>query len=242
MSVRLNPLLPATRDLILVGDPRRAFALGQSLTVQPEMSHLSRGLWGYRGVTEGGLELTVQATGVGGPGAVAVISDLVGLGAKRLVRLGTCTAVGPDAEGGGIDPGQAFLVSTAYCCDGASRALGGGESVALPDPGLFGALREVAEPAEVSSHDLVPRMESLVKQAGAAGVSEPGPAPLRDLQTAATLACAKILGAESAALLLVAEDASGRRLDEAELEAGFKPLGRALVRALEATSNPQSQG
>jgi hypothetical protein len=233
MSVRLNPILPATSDLILVGDPRRAFALGQSLTVQPEMSQLSRGLWGYRGVTEGGLDLTVQATGVGGPSAVAVISDLVDLGAKRLVRLGTCTAVGPDASGNTIEAGRAFLVSAAHCGDGAARALSGGEARVHPDPGLFEALREVADPAEVFSHDLILRMDERAR---------PAPAPLRDLQTAATLACAETLGAESAAVLLVAEDASGRRMDEPELEAAFKPLGLSVVRALEAIYNPQAEG
>lgn len=246
MSVRLNPILPATKDLILVGDPRRAFALGQALTVQPEMSHLARGLWGYRGITEGGLELTVQATGVGGPSAVAVISDLVGQGAERLVRLGTCTAIGPDAAGEPIEAGRAFLVSAAHCHDGASRAVGGDRPEARPGRRLFDALRGVAEPAEVLSHDLVPGMDRPGRGAWAGGESSfavPAPGvPLRDLQTAATLACAKTLGKESAAVLLVAEDGSGRRLDESELEAAFKPLGLAIVRALEPISNPQPEG
>jgi len=248
MPVRLNPILPTTRDLILVGDPRRAFALGQSLTVQPEMSHLSRGLWGYRGVTEGGLELTVQATGVGGPSAVAVISDLVNHGAKRLVRLGTCSATGPDAAGRTIEPGRAFLVSAAHCGDGASRALNGGEDPVRPDPGLFEALRGVAEPAEVLSHDLVLRMDHGAGPGGGthdhhcSATGRPAVPPLRDLQTAATLACAKTLGTECAAVLVVAEDRSGRRLKEAELEAGFRPLGVAIVRVLEAFANPQLKG
>lgn len=248
MSVRLNPILPTTRDLILVGDPRRAFSLGQSLTVQPEMSHLSRGLWGYRGVSEGGLDLTVQATGVGGPSAVAVISDMVGLGAKRLVRLGTCTATGPDAAGLAIEPGRAFLVSAAHCGDGASRALSGGEDPVRPDPGLFEALREIAEPAEVLSHDLVLRMDDSAGPGGGThdhdrpDTGRPVAPPLRDLQTAATLACAKTLGAECATVLVVAEDRSGRRLEEAELEAGFTPLGHAIVRVLEALANPQPEG
>ncbi|MEX1219459.1 MAG: hypothetical protein WEB05_03620 [Solirubrobacterales bacterium] len=248
MSVHLNPMLPATRDLILVGDPRRAFALGQSLTVQPEMSHLARGLWGYRGVTEEGLELTVQATGVGGPSAVAVISDLIGLGAERVIRLGTCTAVGCDVAGEAIEPGRAFLVSAARCFDGASRALTNGESEVLPDPRLLEALRGIAEPTTVQSHDLTPRMDRPAGQNGKTG-SDAAPeagrleqAPLRDLQTAATLACAKVLGAESAAVLLVSEDASGRRLNEAELEAEFKPLGLEIARALELLSNPEPEG
>ena len=247
MSVRLNPILPATRDLNLVGDPRRAFALGQTLTIQPEMSHLSRGLWGYRGVTEGGLELTVQATGVGGPSAVAVLSDLIDQGARRVVRLGTCIGCGPDASGEEIRPGRAFLVSAAYCGDGASRALNGGEPEVRPDPELRAALLGIAEPARVSSHDLVQRMDRLARRSddteGSAGKGTGGNGqfPLRDLQTAATLACAQALGAQAAAVLLVAEDGSGQRLDETAIETESKPLGLAVVRALEAMSNPQSE-
>jgi uridine phosphorylase len=232
MSVHLNPILPATHDAILVGDPRRAFALGQTLTVQPAMSHLSRGLWGYRGVTDGGLELTVQATGVGGPSAVAVISDLAGMGVRRVVRLGTCTATGRDAGGDVIEPGRAFLVSEARCGDGASRTLSGGASAARPDAGLFRLLSEVAEPAVVFSHDLVARMDPHAWPAGP---------PLRDLQTAATFAAARALGVESAAVLVVGEAASGVRLDEAELESVFNPLGLAVARVLEAISNPQPE-
>lgn len=228
MSVHLSPLLPATREVIVVGDPRRAFALGQALTLQPKMSHISRGLWGYRGETEGGLELTVQATGVGGPSAVAVISDMVGYGAKRLIRLGTCTAEGAGLAGEEIPLGRAVLVSSARCRDGASKALTDGASEVLPDPELFEALREVAEPAEVSSHDLVSRMDK----------SDGPVCALRDLQTAATFACAANLGVAAAALLIVAESSSGEKMEEPELEAAFKPLGLSVVRALEAMSKP----
>jgi purine-nucleoside phosphorylase len=248
MSVRLNPILPATPDLILVGDPRRAFALGQALTVQPEMSHLSRGLWGYRGTTEGGLELTVQSTGVGGPSAVAVLSDLIDHGARRIVRLGTCSASGPDYAGAGIHPGRSFLVSAAHCADGAGLALNSGEAEIRPDPELFAALEGVAEPAEVISHDLVRRVEEMARSRagsrtdGEARRDEADDPPLRDLQTAATLACAKALGVQAAAVLVVAEDSSGERLEETVIEEVCAPLGLQIVRVLESLANPQPEG
>jgi hypothetical protein len=298
MSVRLNPILPATGDVILVGDPRRAFALGQALTVQPAMSHLSRGLWGYRGETAGGLELTVQATGVGGPSAVAVISDLVAMGARRLIRLGSCTATGPDPAGAdpagpesaevdpvgadpagvdpagpesagadpagadpagpdpagpdsnrsdetgrAIEPGRAFLVTEAYCGDGAGLALNGGERWVLPDLALLTALGPVAEPAGVFSHDLLPRMDGHHgPPGGLSGGSSLLRTPLRDLQTAATLAAARSFGVQAAAVLMVAEDARGNGLDEAGLEERFTPLARSITAVLEALPNPQPEG
>jgi hypothetical protein len=232
MPVRLNPLLPATADAILVGDPRRAFTLGQSLTVQPQMSHLSRGLWGYSGVTEGGLDLTVQATGIGGPSAVAVISELAGFGVKRIVRLGSCVATGPDDNGEVIEPGRAFVISRAIAGDGASQALTGGRRVVRPDSTLNGVLTGVADPSTVFSHDLTLKMDGPPDRSH----------PLRDLQTAATLAAAGALEVESAAVLVVVEDTLGNRLEEAELEAAFEPIGSAIVRALEQLANPQLQG
>jgi hypothetical protein len=138
-------------------------------------------------------------------------------------------------------------VSAAYCGDGASRALNGGEPEVRPDPELRAALLGIAEPARVSSHDLVQRMDRLARRSddteGSAGKGNGGAEqlPLRDLQTAATLACAQALGAQAAAVLLVAEDGSGQRLDETAIETESKPLGLAVVRALEAMSNPQSE-
>ena len=102
MPVKMNPIEPPAADAILVGDPRRAFALAQELTVQPKMSHQARGLWGYSGVSPDGMPLTVQSTGSGGPSAVPVIGDLVEQGVSRVVRLGTCLAIDPSLRAGTV--------------------------------------------------------------------------------------------------------------------------------------------
>src|SRR5262249_61551778 len=77
---RLRPTADIYEDAILVGDPGRAMALAQVLTEQPKMSNHTRGLWGYSGLTPEGRGLTVQSTGMGGPSAVLVLSDLAELG------------------------------------------------------------------------------------------------------------------------------------------------------------------
>lgn len=225
MPVKLKPIEPIRGDVILVGDPRRAFALAQELTVQPRMSHQARGLWGYTGETPSGRPLTVQATGSGGPSAVPVIGDLVELGATRLVRLGTClSAVHPR--------GEALLVTAALARDGAGLALlgeagapaaPGSAPAARPDPELLAALAGLGRPATVASHDLVARHDRPSRE----------PLEARDLQTAATLALADRLGVPAAALLIVADDGDGGPLDEAGLEERFRPLARAVRDRLE---------
>ena len=230
MSVRLSPILEPSRDTILVGDPRRAFALGQVLTVQPKMSHLARGLWGYTGTTGAGKALTVQSTGVGGASAVAVIADLAEMGVRRIVRLGTCVSAGTGRDGHTAstdrpaEAGAAFLIRCAHPGDGASRSLTGTDQPVEPDPGLNEALAGVATTAEVFSHDLPLRLDRTS--------TTPGTAVLRDLQTAATFAVAKELGLEAAAILVVAETGVGTALSESVLEQLFEPLGRSVAAAL----------
>ncbi len=224
--MKMNPIETAAGDAVLVGDPRRAFALAQELTVQPRMSHQARGLWGYTGITVEGTPLTVQSTGSGGPGAVAVIGDLAEQGIERVLRLGTCLAIDP-----GLELGVAILVERALSFDGASRALGAGDAT-LPDPDLLRRLDGLGRRATISSHDLVARYEAVagerVERPGgeAAGA---GPAIARDLQTAASFAMCERLEIPAAALLIVAEDGSGGRLGEDELWNRFRTTGKAAL-------------
>jgi hypothetical protein len=232
MPVKMNPIEPAAADAILVGDPRRAFALAQELTVQPKMSHQARGLWGYSGITIDGLPLTVQSTGSGGPSAVPVIGDLVDQGVSRIVRLGTCLAIDPD-----LRTGTVVLVERAVVADGAGRTLSGGEDFTRPDPDLFAAFDGLGRAATVSSHDLVSRYEP-----DGPGATDAGPAIARDLQTAATLAFCRRLEIPAAALLIVAEDRSGERPGEEKLWDLFRAAGKAVVSRLNRLPNPQVEG
>ena len=234
MPLRLSPIIDPAPDAILAGDPRRAFALAQAVTVQPEMSHLARGLWGYTGETGDGRRLTVQSTGIGGPAAATVVAGLAGLGVRRVVRLGTCVATGPmPATGKSAGTGEAFLVTQAVAGDGASAAITGGAE-AGPDPALTAALGSVAPPGRVFSHDLPPHL--------APGPYDADPAPLRDLQTAATFSIAAKFGISAAAILVVAETAAGERLTEPELEEVFVPLARSVTAALGGrTDGPQAK-
>src|ERR1700742_509821 len=101
MPRRLRPTAEIHPEAILVSDPGRAMALAQVLTEQPKMSNHARGLWGYSGTSAEGRGLTVQATGMGGPSAALVLSDLAELGVRRAGRGGACAAVGQ-----GLRPGD----------------------------------------------------------------------------------------------------------------------------------------
>ena len=186
------------------------------------MSNHHRGLWGYYGETEAGDELTVQATGIGGPSAVVVLGELAELGLRRAIRVGTCTASGP------LPPlGSRIVVSSARADDGCSLALGAraGEALA-PDAGLRDALLRFTggSAAEISSRDLHPPRRG----------SEDEDVMPTDLQTAATFVFCARSGIAAAATLAVASS-PGRRLEDEPLEAALMDLAAAATAALAQT-------
>src|SRR5713226_3006364 len=93
--IHLRPTAELAERVLLPGDPGRALALAQSLLTEPLMFNHHRGLWGYTGAAPDGEPLTIQATGMGGPSAAIVLSELIALGARRAIRVGTCGALHP---------------------------------------------------------------------------------------------------------------------------------------------------
>src|SRR5919108_3714013 len=111
----LRPHAAVAERVLLPGDPGRALRLAQQLTEKPRMLNHNRGLWGYTGTAADGELLTVQSTGLGGPSAAVVVQELIGLGARRLVRVGTCSA--------DLPLGSLVIAEQVSAQDGASRAL-----------------------------------------------------------------------------------------------------------------------
>jgi purine-nucleoside phosphorylase len=220
VPLRLRPTAPIAADAILVGDPGRALLLAQELVAEPKMSNHARGLWGYFGKTPEGVELTIQATGMGGPSAVLVLEDLAELGVRRAVRVGTCVALSADLE-----PGELVLVGEAVAAGGSAGPLGVevGERV-LPDGRLSDRIGDALgpghEPAAIASFDAHPARQS------------PRPEVAADMQTAPLLAAAPALGIAAAALLIVTERAGGvGRLDVEALAAVERAAGLAALGA-----------
>jgi uridine phosphorylase len=194
-----NELAPRA---LLVGDPGRALALAQQLLTSPLMFNHHRGLWGYSGAARDGQLLTIQATGVGGPSAAAVLGELCDLGLQVAVRAGTCRAVAD------IAPGTILAVAAAVAGDGASRALGAGARVA-PDPDLTAVLTAAAGgSAVVHSADVYTgavnggRSKSGTRLRRKRRLRHP---LVRDLSTAAILQLARVRGIRAGAVLAVVD-------------------------------------
>jgi uridine phosphorylase len=251
-SLHLRPTADLAERVLLPGDPGRALALAQTLIAKPRMFNHHRGLWGYTGLAHAdGEPLTIQATGMGGPSAAIVLHELISLGARRAIRVGTCGALHPD-----LALGDLVIARTSICLDGTSRALGSDErwladprshlisgSVGDPvdlrsvaDPGLTDALRSAAPTAHagaIVSVDLFyddPRLPDTAADALAI-----------EMEAATLFAVGSRANVPVACVLAVSDtfDAHGARthIDDHLLLRTAESMGGAAVAALVDTSS-----
>jgi DeoD family purine-nucleoside phosphorylase len=75
--------------VLLPGDPLRAKYIAETYLDDVEQRNWERGLLGFTG-TYNGKPVSVQGTGMGCPGATIVFEELIQLGCKKLIRVGTC--------------------------------------------------------------------------------------------------------------------------------------------------------
>jgi DeoD family purine-nucleoside phosphorylase len=100
---------------LLPGDPLRAKYIAETYFDNPVQRNSERGMLGYTGDYEG-KPVSVQATGMGCPSAAIVIEELIQLGVKRLIRVGTCGGLQPDLELGDL-----IVALTAVPADATAR-------------------------------------------------------------------------------------------------------------------------
>jgi DeoD family purine-nucleoside phosphorylase len=76
-------------SVLLPGDPLRATYIAENFFEDAKLVTEERGMLGYTG-TYRGEPVSVQATGMGCPSASIVAEEVIQLGAKNLLRVGTC--------------------------------------------------------------------------------------------------------------------------------------------------------
>ncbi|HEY4450422.1 MAG TPA: hypothetical protein VGN13_02365 [Solirubrobacteraceae bacterium] len=222
--IHLRPTTGLAERVLLPGDPGRALALAQGLLEAPRMFNHHRGLWGYTGTAADGEALTIQATGMGGPSAAIVLEELISLGARRAVRVGTCGGLAPE-----LALGELIVAREAICADGTSRALGAGERVNADATLTAALLREApaARAGTVVSVDLFYEPDGHGAGHSALAV---------EMEAAALFAVGARRGIPVACMLAVSdtfgEHDERRRIDDDALLAAALRMGAAAVAAL----------
>jgi DeoD family purine-nucleoside phosphorylase len=226
-AIHLHPTAPLAERVLLPGDPGRALLLAQSLLHEPKMFNHNRGLWGYTGTATDGLPLTIQSTGMGGPSAAIVIAELADLGARTLLRVGTCGALHNS-----LALGELLIASQALAADGTSRALGAGPRVAaspdLLDRLIAAAGRDARHGPVVSSDLFYDGREGAELDWLADG------ALAVEMETATLFALAARRGLEAGSVLIVSDIVLPirRRIESESLRAAEHSVGELAAQAL----------
>lgn len=125
------------RYVLLPGDPARATRTS-ALMVEPKKICDVRSYIGYTGTSEG-IRVSVCSTGIGGPSASICLEELLHVGARVFIRIGTA---GRFAES--VEVGDIVLVTGAARDDGTTREYVPLEFPAVADHQVTDALLEAS--------------------------------------------------------------------------------------------------
>jgi len=131
--------------VLIPGDPNRAHRISERFddgSVRQVNDH--RGLFGFTG-TYKGVPVSVQTSGMGTPSLSIVVEELLRLGARRLIRVGTCGGIAD-----GLQTGDLVIATAACPVDGATNTYLHGEAYApAADFNLTRALVDAATAAGI---------------------------------------------------------------------------------------------
>lgn len=129
--------------VLIPGDPARATAIASRFDgglAAVRQVNANRGLLGYSGTVQG-RPISVQTSGMGAPSMALVAEELLRLGARQLIRVGTTGALRSDIELGSI-----VIATASSPTDGTTQTFMGGKPYApAADFALTRALVESAE-------------------------------------------------------------------------------------------------
>ena len=132
---------------LLPGDPLRAKHIAETFMEDVVQRNSERGMLGYTGTFEG-KPVSVQSSGMGCPSAAIVIEELVQLGVKKLLRVGTCGGLQPD-----LGMGDLIIALSATPADSTAIHYVGGEPHApTADFGLAHGIVHTAKGMDIRPH------------------------------------------------------------------------------------------
>ena len=132
---------------LLSGDPERARAIAQGHLRGARVLSEHRGLNSYVGALPSGRPILSATSGMGAPSLSIVVNELVQLGVRQIIRIGTCGSIQAH-----VAPGSVVITRAALCRQGAADDIAPREYPAAADPFLTVALVEAARALGVDHH------------------------------------------------------------------------------------------
>lgn len=233
LHVRAEPGSVAP-DVLLPGDPDRATLIAENLFDAPRLYNEHRHLLGYTGGYRG-LDVSVQSTGMGCPSLAIVVEELVRLGAKRLVRIGTCGAISPD-----VSPGDLVVATASVANEGTTRQYLGGDGYApAADFELTSALHAAARRTGRRTHTGLIRTDDAFYAVAPEDVPDMAARGILavEMEASALFTLAALRGVKAGCILVASNNIGDDRLLEPEaLRAAVLDMVAATLDALSDTT------
>lgn len=131
--------------VILTGDPQRCVKIAKYFN-NPNKVCENREYVTYTGDIDG-IKVSVTSTGIGGPSASIALEELVNIGAKFFIRVGTCGGMQLDVEGGDI-----IIATGSVRMEGTTKEYVPIEYPAVADIQITNALIESAKKSKIKYH------------------------------------------------------------------------------------------
>jgi purine-nucleoside phosphorylase len=213
---------------LLSGDPNRTRLIAERFLDDVVERNSERGLLGYTGSVDG-KPVSVQTTGIGGPAAAIVLEELVELGVKRFLRVGTCGALQPL-----LRHGELIVALSAVPDDGVSSRYVGGEPFAPTADwdllhGVVHAAKSLGERPHVgpivSSDVFYDPDDGQFARWSARGLLAV------EMEAAALFTVASLRGVQAGCLLVVSDTLQGERsrIGDDELAAAVERMARLAL-------------
>ena len=132
---------------LLSGDPNRARAIADTHFSEVRALSENRGLNSYVGRLANGVRVLSATSGMGAPSLSIVANELVQVGIRRIIRIGTCGSIQPQ-----VAPGSIVISRAALCRQGAANDIAPPEYPAAADPFLTVALANAARKLNIEYH------------------------------------------------------------------------------------------
>ncbi|BAZ19875.1 purine phosphorylase family 1 [Kalymmatonema gypsitolerans NIES-4073] len=132
---------------LLSGDPERARLIAHSYLHSVRLLSENRGLNSYLGILPNGKALLSATSGMGAPSTSIVVNELIQVGIKLIIRVGTCGSIQEHVPVGSI-----VITNAALCRQGAANDIAPVEYPAAADPFVTVALVKAARELKVKHY------------------------------------------------------------------------------------------
>ncbi len=138
---------PAPTLALLSGDPDRARLIAEQFLRDARPLSENRGLNSYVGRLPNGVPVLSATSGMGAPSLSIVVNELVQVGIRTIIRVGTCGSIQDHVRVGSV-----VITSASLCRQGAADDIAPREYPAAADPFLTVRLAEAARALGIEHH------------------------------------------------------------------------------------------